>query len=383
MPGLRRVSTSAYRRLHKAERRYDTFKWRVKERFGLLQPLQIIPYRGFGNRQQMFISGRVLEAREMGSPKANHPWWKNAQAMINRFRTDEAPGMAVRGEFHGEVAETVTDVDGYFAMEFSIQELLPEERLWHAVHLTLPNYYENHEPPNAEGLILVPSPHSRFGVISDIDDTVMKSSATNFWRMMKLTFLNNARTRKPFEGVSAFYRALHAGLEGDHSNPFFYVSSSPWNLYDLIHDFLDLNGIPLGPILLRDLIEQQEYVETRHEHKLAKIKAIFETIPDLPFLLIGDSGQEDPKLYLEAVRRYPGRILAIYIRDVSAKRRPIVEQLIEEAKAHDIDMVLAADSYVAAQHAAEHGYLRPDSLEEVQAKRQQDRYAPEAERPTV
>jgi phosphatidate phosphatase APP1 len=59
--------------------------------------------------------------------------------------------------------------------------------------------------------------------------------------------LSNARTRKPFSGVAALYRALHRGR-----NPFFYVSNSPRNLYVPLVEFLQRQGLPAGPLLLRD-----------------------------------------------------------------------------------------------------------------------------------
>lgn len=367
------------------EARYERLRWNIKRALGALEPLRIMPYRGMGNQESIYLSGRVLEAREVGSPKEEAPWWKNLRAMFNRFNTDEAPGAKVQAEFQGQSREALTDAEGYFQFEFPVREPLPAERLWHAVALKLLEApTPSREVAAADGLVLVPSPKSRFGVISDIDDTVMKSSATSWWRMARLTFLKNARTRKPFEGVAAFYRALHAGADGAHANPIFYVSSSPWNLYDLIEDFLDLNGIPLGPILLRDLeLSRKQFSNTKHEHKLDKIKMILSVIPETPFVLIGDSGQQDPILYREAIRRFPGRIQAIYIRDVSAQQRAAVEQLIREAAADGVEMVLAADSYVAAQHAADRGLIRPEALEAILSEREKDRFAPEAERPTV
>ncbi len=77
------------------------------------------------------------------------------------------------------------------------------------------------------------------GVISDIDDTVLQSSATNYLRAAQLMFLDNARTRFLFAGVAALYHALSA----DGRNlAIFYVSSSPWNLYELLTDFFDFQG---------------------------------------------------------------------------------------------------------------------------------------------
>ena len=69
-----------------------------------------------------------------------------------------------------------------------------------------------------------------YGVISDIDDTVLQSKATSYLQAARLLFLENARTRLPFAGVAAFYQAMQKGL-GNQFNPIFYVSSSPWNVF--------------------------------------------------------------------------------------------------------------------------------------------------------
>ena len=118
---------------------------------------------------------------------------------------------------------------------------------------------------------------------------------------------NNARTRLPFAGVSAFYKSLQLGRNGKRNNPFFYVSSSPWNMYDLLHDFLDINEIPQGPILLRDFgLEKDKLFRSDHMgHKYKEIENILLTYPELNFVLIGDSGQEDANIYREVVKNYP------------------------------------------------------------------------------
>ncbi|ULT45467.1 hypothetical protein KRR40_20705 [Niabella defluvii] len=55
----------------------------------------------------------------------------------------------------------------------------------------------------------------------------------------------NAHSRKPFDGVVAHYRALQlAQTTSDRPNPFFYVSSSEWNLYDFIKNLLTGTGCP-------------------------------------------------------------------------------------------------------------------------------------------
>src|SRR4029079_7356909 len=102
------------------------------------------------------------------------------------------------------------------------------------------------------GETLVPPASSRFGVISDIDDTVIQSRVTSFLQAARTVMLGNALTRLPFPGVSAFYEALRNGAGGDEKNPIVAVSSSPWNIYDVIAEFMDIQKIPKGPLILRD-----------------------------------------------------------------------------------------------------------------------------------
>ena len=85
--------------------------------------------------------------------------------------------------------------------------------------------------------MLTPPPSARFGVISDIDDTVLVSHVTSPFKMALVSLFGNAHTRSPFPGVAEFYQALQGGVGGAEQNPIFYVSSSPWNFYDLLHFF--------------------------------------------------------------------------------------------------------------------------------------------------
>ena len=214
---------------------------------------------------------------------------------------------------------------------------------------------------HAVGHVLVPPPQSEFGIISDIDDTIVRTGATNPLTMVRMVVLSNPHTRLPFEGVGAFYDALRKGPDGEGYNPLFYVSSSPWNLYDMLIDFMNINGIPLGPIFLRDLGLEPDHLISNghHEHKMKQIRTILEAHPDLPFVLIGDSGQEDPEIYREVVQAYPGRIKAIYIRDVTLEERATaIRLLVKELEASKVELVLAADTVAAATHAIEHGLIR-------------------------
>jgi phosphatidate phosphatase APP1 len=231
--------------------------------------------------------------------------------------------------------------------------------------------------------VLVPQAETQFGVISDVDDTVLESRVTHRPTQAKLTFLYNARTRKPLEGVAELYRALQCGTgKGAPINPIFYVSSSPWNLYDLIDDFFELNGIPHGPILLRDLaFGPRRFAAFRsHDHKLDNIRRLFGHFPRLRWVLIGDSGQHDAMLYAAAIEEFPGRVIAVYIRDIdpnlASRRDAFVDRYIAEAAALGVPMLRVRDSNAIAEHAVGLGLLKTPDLDAVAGDADRDRQRP-------
>lgn len=341
----------------------------AKKTMGWLGPLQILPYRGFGNERRQSLKGRVLERREVGSPKADHPWWKNLMNMYRRFATNEIPGVRVRARFYDQVCEAVTDAKGYFDVEFGAGDQLDGDRLWHNVELELVDQVvKNQGEVKALGRLLVPPRHSAFGIISDVDDTILETHATDFWKTARITFLRNARTRMPLAGVAAFYQALHLGPDGAMKNPVFYVSSSAWNLYDLLSDFLDLNDLPPGPLLLQSLgFANNKLIHPGHGHKLEKIMRIMATYPEMPFLLIGDSGQKDPELYLQAVEEHPGRIRAVYIREVPRKAdNERLKQLEIEFQRHGVSMLAIRDTAEASRDAFQRGLIAATSVADIQ-----------------
>jgi phosphatidate phosphatase APP1 len=226
------------------------------------------------------------------------------------------------------------------------------------------------------GQIRVPTESPTFGIISDLDDTVIQSRITSFLQAMRTVMLGNARTRLPFPGVAAFYRALEQGGDGARLNPIFYVSSSPWNIHDIIADFMDIQRIPRGPINLRDWdIVLSALTSSRlGNFKEPVIRELLDLYPTLPFILIGDNSQKDPEIYRAILGRYPGRILAIYIRNVdqNPERSASVQALAKEVLAAGSTLVLADDTYAAAQHAAEQGWITKESLPAIREEKKAD-----------
>lgn len=320
-------------------------------------PFQLVAYRGYGAATELRLSGRVLEDRGILPAEDDDSRWMNLRAAVRRFGSRELPGALVRAECMGLHAETHSDDEGYFQLCLALPALAASP--WQLVNLVLPAY-----GVRTVGEVLVPPPSARYVVISDIDDTVLQTYATDLLKMARLTLLGNARTRLPFDGVATLYRALEAGAGGRDHNPIFYVSSSPWNLYDFLVEFMAVHGLPAGPLLLSDYgLDREKLGKLSHaEHKLAHIGAIAAAYPQLPLVLIGDSGQHDPEIYLRAAQDLPGRVRAIYIRHVSHVRRAgVIEAMAARAAALGAPMLLAADSATVAADAITRGLIAGDA----------------------
>ncbi len=215
----------------------------------------------------------------------------------------------------------------------------------------------------------MPGDDAKFGVISDIDDTIMVSHSTQTLRKLRLMLIRNSRTRKPFPGVEEFYNALHKGYDGTNANPFFYISSSEWNLYDLIDDFCTYNNFPKGVFLLREInpgfLKLWKQGGGNHEHKFNKIMRIFNTFPQMSFVLVGDNGQHDPVIYSKVAQIYPERIKAIYIRTVKRYKNDKMKSIIAEMENINVRMIFTPDTINAAQHAQSKNLIAEGAVKNI------------------
>lgn len=352
----------------------------VDRALGKTGAYRAIGYRGYGTSDRALLLGRVLEHTRIATADAKHGRWRNLLATIQRIDADPLPFATVRALLGRGAVAITTDDEGFIRRWIAPTSPLGGGQ-WHDVHLELVADATTpiSSAPPVPARVLVPASDAELGVISDMDDTVLQSEITSFLRAARLMLLENARTRLPFPGVAAFYRALERGRAGAARNPIFYVSSSPWNLHDVIADFLDAQEIPTGPMLLRDWDIGRDLLRTR-EYKLTQIREILTTYPKLPFILVGDSGQEDPEIYGALVREFPGRIVAIYIRNVSQhpERSESIRRLAEEVRDAGSTLLLADDTLTAARHAAAHGWIAEEALGEIGTEKRADEGASDA-----
>ncbi len=302
----------------RVETAWDGLRARTR---GAPSELTVVPYLGHGTPAHVIARGRVLSGGPVTEAVAQEPLWRRMRRMASRFGTREVPDVRLRLHLGGASAEASTDEEGYYRVELHDLDVAGSVAL-HDVRVEVLGAHA--ELPAHIGLAqaLVPTADARCFVVSDIDDTVLQSGATQTLRLIWTTVTNSAYTRRWFPGVDELYRGLSEGAGGDADNPFCYVSSSPWNLYGFLVAFLRRSRLPVGPLHLRDLgIDERRFVKGSHDdHKREAIDELAD-LHDLDLVLIGDTGQRDPWIYRQAVADHPGRVRVVLLRHVAGDDR--------------------------------------------------------------
>jgi hypothetical protein len=163
-----------------------------------------------------------------------------------------------------------------------------------------------------EGEVRLAEP-SGLSVISDIDDTVKISNVTDKKKLMEYTFLLD------FEAAPGMAKRYDDWSANDVS--FHFVSSSPWQLYSPLTEFLDDSGFPWATLSLKPIRFRDEtffdLFKKGTETKPAAIEKILMAYPGRDFVLVGDSGEQDPEVYAALIRKFPDQVRNIYIRNVT------------------------------------------------------------------
>lgn len=358
------LENSARRALAAAERRADHLTREAKRVLDAFDPWRIQPYAGMGSPERASLRVRVLEERGVERPEEEASTWENLRVMLHRYASAEIPGVEVRATWPGGSAVAETDEDGFAVFDLSSPPA-PGDDGWATVHLECEDF--DGATARTEGRILFPHEQTTLGVISDIDDTIVKTHATQLLMHWRTVLLENAKTRTPFAGLPALYRALDRGGAAGR-RPFFYVSSSPWNLYDLFQAYLSHHDIPRGVMHLKDFgLDESKWLTGGHDgHKRDAIDRILAFYPQLRFLLFGDTGQRDAEIYRSAVEDHPERIAGVFLRDVSDDVRDREAEVICDAiREAGVPCGMDGELRHAAEVAREQGWIADDAVLEA------------------
>nr|WP_321451178.1 phosphatase domain-containing protein [uncultured Carboxylicivirga sp.] len=212
----------------------------------LKDDMEIVLYKGYGNNTTVFVSGMVIAGKKVRS-FSNNSKWENMRAMIRRFTRKTVANQEVNIDLLGEQTKVITDGSGSFSVQLKLPYFYKiQSDRWIPVKAIIPN-----TSVKVTGQIQIINDDEERIFISDIDDTVLISHSTHLFRKLYLILFKNAESRLPFPDIPRFYQQLKSGRSNNSDHPFFYVSSSEWNLYDLLNDFFKFNQIPEGTLLLK------------------------------------------------------------------------------------------------------------------------------------
>ena len=341
-------------------------------------PVRLQPFFGHRSQTRLTITARALRA---GPPRddvfARRGRLQAMRTMLAQFASREVPGLAVRLELRridGATIEhiAVTDQEGYVRFDVALDPAwpLPDDPAWEiaCLHWITPDGAQC-----IEGFVLAPGSTTKLAVVSDIDDTIVETGITGGpraiarnWRRV-LAELPDERIAVP--GADVFYGALGGGAvltapggagtryTATH-RPFFYVSSSPWNLFSYLVAFQQSRGLPLGPLLLRDWgLDRATFGGESHgAHKRAALDALLAFYPDMRFALIGDDTQGDLPAYADTVQANPGRIAAVFIRTGAGPLSP------EEIAGRSIIEAAGVPLWLGDDYATGDDFLRANGI---------------------
>lgn len=361
---------------------------RVRRALGRVEDVQLVPYRSWVTPSKAVVLGRaVLADVRLEEQLDRVP--RMLRVAHERFWTLGAQPVTVRVRWEGQAATVESDSGGFIDAAFPLPGAPPVATT--RAELVLADGASKVSSISRAGGSTVPvevfglQPGAAFGVISDIDDTVLETELTNPWRRFLQLIYSQQRMRLPFDGIAALYQAF-----AQANNPVFYVSNAPWNLYEHVVELLDQHEIPKGPVLLRDsrlterLVRDPETGQVR-VHKQRALRRIVEEHPGLPFVLLGDSSRRDPLRYVEIAEAFPGQVAAIYIRRVRGllARRGSLDDLVGRAERAGVELVVADDTVTMAKHARSRGFVPSEEVGRVREGKARDEQAPPLELATA
>lgn len=311
---------------------------------------KIVPHTGYGSVGFVRVLARVLMSRDpmraaSGDAAGSVQSLKSADEETRGWRafvTAPAIDAPVTVRIGEREIDGRTDRSGLVDIVIHGHGLGPG---WHQVEITSPLA----RPRKASVLII--GTRQTFGLVSDIDDTVLTTSLPRPVIAAWNTFVKAEGTRSPVPGMATFYRQL---MESHPGMPVIYLSTGAWNVAPSLTRFLRRNGYPPGPMLLTDWGPTHTgWFRSGQDHKRSALARLARELPHVKWLLVGDDGQNDPKIYTEFAARRPEAVRAIAIRQLSVGEQvlshgiPVANDDLAPAPTEDIaaPVVRAPDGY--------------------------------------
>lgn len=320
-------------------------------------PVIVLPYGGYITDSKIIANARVVEDKGVRK-KANDGLIKNIINSYKRFETDEIKGAKVIATIGDRIIEVHSDSEGYITLQHPhYQNFAKEEATkWIPCHYQLLSEGEIYSVTDE---VMLPSKNASYGIISDIDETVISTGLESKfkWRVLASTFLKKSEDRTPINHANTFYQILQKGDNGERDNPFFYISNSPWNLHEYLQEFLIHHDFPKGSLILRDIgFRNRKAKAFIEDNKFVKIAQILRSYPNMEFILIGDAVEIDTDIYIEIARQFPNQVKTIFIHPAKeGDKIERVSSLIEKNANIHVELIESAEQ--AIHLAQNHGLI--------------------------
>jgi phosphatidate phosphatase APP1 len=260
-------------------------------------------YLSYGSKNQVRFLGRVLLIRKNSNRK-------DLKRGIYSFMQAEVPGIRVVIKVGSVRFETVSDRGGYIDCYKNIE--LEKGIHDYTVEIKDPEAFRDYDETAWTGKLLILDHNSEYGIISDIDDTILNTNNKNPFASAFNTIIKSPRSRRPIEGMPRFLRYLQ---DRYNANPVFYISTGTWNFSRYLLRFISKYNYPMGPILLRDWgPTQNRLFIPGHEHKTESIKKLISMFPKTKWIFLGDDTIQDPKIYFDLAADPKNKVEYIFIK---------------------------------------------------------------------
>ncbi len=275
------------------------------------------PYIGYVSGNKIYCLARVMKHFKIDWKKTNRISLFGAS--LKRWVSSEIPFAKVQINFLHHTFIVESNKEGFIILDEEIPALNKNEKVLPISFKILEVKGDKYKIEEGffQGEIINPRNPSRI-IISDIDDTIIHTNVLSKVAMVYNSVMVGFENRKMVSKANEFLQLLNN--EGNF--PVFYVSNSPFNLYEYLRRFLEFNKFQKGPLFLRDYGRENTILPDKvKSHKHFIIEKLLDRFPKSEFVLLGDGAEHDPYIFAELKEKYQDRISHIFLRKINSKKR--------------------------------------------------------------
>lgn len=286
--------------LARLEYRFHAWRERRARRRGLIP--SVTPFPGYAGVDWVRVLGRVLivrpPARTASGEYASVRGWRSFAAVPVGY----AQVMVTIGDVTHVV---VADRGG--VIDTVLPAALPAG--WQTLQMSVEG------GAATETRVFVVGEDVRFGVVSDVDDTVMVTALPRPFVAAWNSFVVDEHARQPVPGMAVLLERL---VRENPGAPVVYLSTGAWNVAPTLIRFLRRHLFPPGAMLLTDWGPTHDrWFRSGKAHKADNLRRLAREFPRVRWLLIGDDGQHDDALYTMFTSDFPQSVAGVAIRRLS------------------------------------------------------------------